>query len=347
MEGKFKMKIAILGVGSLGMIAGAMMTQAGYDCMLIDINKEHVDAMNKNGAKVTGKYNLITPVKASLPQDLNEKYDIIMLQTKQMHMLQALKSIAHAMNQNTTIVTLQNGVPEDKVVAVYGKERVIGGSVFHGAKYISPGVCELTTDFDCMHTYIGELDGSITPRLKAVEEVLQSAGGAIITQDILGVKWTKLIMNTALSGISAALGCTFGEAIENYDSMRCMAYICNEGARVMAKKGLVPTEMEGFLPTVENYSFSNKEELAIVEKQLRDLISYSYDEVASMLQDIWAGRKECEIDDINGKVVVDGASMGIPTPFNEKVVEIVKKILAGELKAEFSNIKFFKFPELN
>jgi len=341
------MRIAVLGAGSLGMISGAMMTKAGHDCTLVDVNEEHVRALNSAGAKITGKYEDLIPVKASLPQDLSGAFDVVMLQTKQMHMLGALEGIEKNMGGETVIVTLQNGIPEDKVAEKYGKSRVIGGSVFHGARYLGPGMSELTTDFECMHTYIGELDGSVTPRLLELEAVLSSAGGASVTRDILSVKWTKLIMNAALSGVSAALGCTFGEASEHDDSMQCMAHICGEGAKVMEKKGLVPIEMEGFLPTVENYSFSNKSEYAGVAKQLKELISYSYGEVASMLQDIWAGRTVCEIADINGKVALEGAKLGIPTPFNEKIVEIVNRILKGELKAEFSNIGYFEFPELS
>ena len=341
------MKIAVLGAGSLGMISGAMITKGGYDCTLVDISRDHVAALNGNGAKIIGKHTDTIPVTASLPQDLTGVFDIIMLQTKQMHMIEALNGIKKNMREDTVIVTLQNGIPEDKVAAFFKKERVIGGSVFHGAKYISPGVCELTTDFECMHTYVGELDGSVTPRVKEIESILMSAGGASVTEDILAVKWTKLIMNSALSGVSAALGCTFGEAVENYDSMRCMAYICNEGANVMSKKGLLPIEMEGFLPTVENYSFSDKAELGKVEAQLKELISYSYDEVASMLQDIRAGRTACEIDDINGKVVQEGAKLGIETPFNSMVVQIVNRILRKELKAETANIQYFSFPYLN
>lgn len=87
------MKIAILGAGSLGMITGAMITKAGYDCTLVDVNKEHVDALNKNGTQIIGKYVATIPVKAFLPQELTGTFDVVMLQTKQMHMLEALKSI--------------------------------------------------------------------------------------------------------------------------------------------------------------------------------------------------------------------------------------------------------------
>jgi len=186
------------------------------------------------------------------------------------------------------------------------------------------------------------LDGSITPRLLKIKKILDSAGRTDATQDILGVKWTKLVMNCMLSGISAALGCTFGVAAEDPKSMRCMVHLCNEGAEIMKAKGLIPIEMEGFLPTVENYSVGSEKEIEHAEKQIKELISYSLDEVASMLQDIWAGKTVCEIDDINGKVVSTGKELGLAAPFNEKVVEIVKGIMTGEYKAEFSNIKYFE-----
>lgn len=340
------MKIGIVGAGSLGMIAGAMITRAGYDCVLLDVNQAHVQALNEKGAIIKGKYEGTIPVEAQLIDETTYVYDILMLQTKQMHMEAALKTLEKNMHDETIVITLQNGVPEDRAVKIVGQKRVIGGTVFHGARYIEPGVSELTTDFECMHTYVGELDGSITPRLEKIKEILDSAGGGEITTDILGVKWTKLVMNCALSGISAALGCTFGEALENQESMKAMAYICNEGAQVMAAKNLIPVEMEGFLPTVENYQLENKAHLESIEKQLRHLISYSYDEVASMLQDIWAGRTQCEIDDINGKLVEGGKETGIDTPFNEKVVEIVTKVINKEIKPTFENLNYFQFPSL-
>ena len=95
------MKIAVLGAGSLGMIAGAMMTKGGHDCTLIDTNEEHISALNSGGAKIIGKYTETIPVKAALPGGLTEIFDIVMLQTKQMHMLEALKGIEKNTRENT------------------------------------------------------------------------------------------------------------------------------------------------------------------------------------------------------------------------------------------------------
>lgn len=335
------MKIAILGAGSLGMIHGAFLSKAGYDTTLIDVNKEHVEALNKFGAKIIGLHEEVIPVKASLAKDLNEDFDLVLLHTKQMHMLKALSDISHCINDDTIIVTLENGIPEEKVAKEYGN-RVMGGTVFHGAKYIEPGVSELTTKYESMHFYIGELSGKITERAKKVKEIMSSICPVDITTDILSIKWTKLIMNASLSGMSASLGCTFGEAGDNDKSLMAMIHICEEGALVMHQKGLKPIDMEGFCPSVENFSYTSEKQLLIIKKQMLDLISLSYYEIASMLQDIRMGRKECEIQEINGEIVKEGNRLGIPVPFNEKVVELVTKIIAGDMEPVFENID--KFP---
>lgn len=341
------MRSAILGSGSLGMITGALITHNGGDCTLIDANAAHVTALNERGARITGLYEAVIPVTASLPADTKGTFDVVFLLTKQMHMAVALEGIKHSLNEHSVVVTLQNGIPEQKVADMIGAQRVIGGSVFHGARYVEPGVCELTTDFSAMHIYLGELDGRITDRVKAVRDVLLKAGQVSVVDNIQSIKYTKLVMNAALSGVSAALGVSFGEALENDTSMRLMAQITREGAEVMQAKKLTPVEMEGFLPTVENYSFSTRHELVPVEKALRTLILLSYNEIASMLQDIRNGKTECEIDEINGKIVQDGRASGISTPCNQKIVEIVKRVIGKEIPPAVDNLKYFSVPKLH
>lgn len=334
------MKIGVLGAGSLGMIHGALLAKAGYDVTLIDINEQHVKALKKDGAKITGLYEEIIPVKAALSTDITEVFDLILLHTKQMHMLQALNDVEKCINDKTMIVTLQNGIPEEKVAAKYG-DKVIGGTVFHGARYIEPGVSELTTNFEAMHIYIGELTGKITERILMIQEIMNNICRIDVTSDILSIKWTKLIMNAALSGVSAALGCTFGEAGENEKSLMSMIYICKEGAEIMQAKGLQAINMEGFFPSVENFTFKTVQELQCIKNNMIALIRLSFNEIASMLQDIRMGRKECEVQEINGEIVKEGKKYGILVPFNEKVVELVTKIISGEMKPILENINEF------
>ena len=77
------MRIALLGAGAMGTIIGAYLTKAGYDVELVDNYKEHVDALNENGAHIVGFVDEIIPVKAVYDDGLTGKYDLIISLTKQ------------------------------------------------------------------------------------------------------------------------------------------------------------------------------------------------------------------------------------------------------------------------
>src|SRR3954465_14090333 len=83
--GGAQMRIAIMGAGSLGTIIGALITAGGQEIDLIDVNKEHVEALNHSGAKITGFMDLRVPVKALLPNEMTGKYDLVFLLTKQVY----------------------------------------------------------------------------------------------------------------------------------------------------------------------------------------------------------------------------------------------------------------------
>jgi 2-dehydropantoate 2-reductase len=146
--------------------------------------------------------------------------------------------------------------------------------------------------------------------------------------------------------MSAALGCTFGDVLNDEKALTCVAYIAKEAAEVIMKKGITSEPIFGFHPTLEKVNFKN-------EKQLNDLFDNTYRKIwnvhrllkASMLQDLEKG-KETEINYINGKVVYEADKLGIDVPFNKKVVDIVSKIEKKELDCTFDNINLFNIPQL-
>lgn len=335
------MKIAVLGAGSLGILEGALITRGGYDCTLIATNHHKIAALNKYGARITGLYQATIPVKAVSPQKAQGPFDYILHLTKQTSMVAALEGIAHCIDKNTVVVSLQNGIPEDKIAAVVGQQRLIAGSVFHGAAYRGEGIVELTTEFDSLHIYIGELDGKITSRISKLEQILATAGGVTVSRDIMAEKYSKLVMNCAISGVSASLGCTFGRAGEDARACRLMTLLSCEGAAVLAAKGIKPVSMAGYCPSVDNFNAADEAALRKGDEQMRALVAISYNEVASMLQDIRAGLPECEIDYINGKLADEGKALGIATPINDKVVRVVTAIQNNELKPVWDNLSQF------
>ena len=137
------MKTAIYGAGSLGTVLGAYLAKAGVDVDLITRNREHVDALNRDGAKIIGTVNMTVPVHALTPDEMTEKYELIILLTKQLDNVNVLKKLQKNMTDDCIVCTLQNGLPELSVSEVVGEDRTMGCTVAWGATLHGKGVSEL------------------------------------------------------------------------------------------------------------------------------------------------------------------------------------------------------------
>ena len=334
------MRTAILGAGALGIIIGALMTKNGKQVDLIDSYQENVDALNTHGARVTGNLELNWPVTALAPQEMKGEYDLVLLLTKQTANETALPRLLPHLHQESIVCTLQNGIPEDSVAAIVGRERTIGGAVGFGATWLRPGVSELTSTLEAVEKFafeIGELDGVVRPRLETVKEILSAAGGTTILTNLMGIRWTKLLMNATFSGMSAALGCSFRDLLADEKAMTCIAHIADETIKVCHGKGYRMVEMQG--ADMESLELRSKADIA-GKMDLYRKVWGRHNNKASMLQDLEKGNNT-EIDYINGVVCRSGRECDIATPFNDKVVEIVKQAEARRTVTDFGNLARF------
>lgn len=323
------MRVALCGAGSLGTITGALMSKNGVDVTLIDANKAHVDALNTKGATITGKMDEKNiPVKAILPEEMDGIYDIIFLLTKQTVNHIILPKLAEHMNENSVICTLQNGAPEDLVAQYVGKERTVGGVTGWGATYIEPGVSQLTSDPYRMVFEIGELDGSVTPRIQQIADILGKGCTACnVITNLMGVRWTKLITNATMSGLSAALGIPYGGIINNDKALTIAAYQANELIDIANARNL---KLEVLFKGYDFYDlqFEDQDGLDRAKKWLFEYFTPDDQVIASMLRDMRNG-VPCEIDQICGIVADWGDRLGIDTPMIDICTRIVKEFEAG------------------
>jgi 2-dehydropantoate 2-reductase len=334
------MRTAILGAGALGIIIGARMTQNGQQVDLIDSFKENVDALNTNGAIVTGYLAMHQAVTALTPEQMTGTYDLVLLLTKQTANETALLKLLPHLHKDSIVCTLQNGVPEESVAAIVGKERTIGGAVGFGATWLKPGVSELTSTMEAVEKFafeIGEIDGVVRPRLAKVKEVLSASGGTTILTNLMGIRYTKLLMNSTFSGMSAALNGTFSDVLANPKAMVCVAHIADEVIKVCRGLGYRMVEMQGV-----DFEFLELNIKADIPSKMDfyKKVWGRHNNKASMLQDLEKGKKT-EIDYINGVVCRGGRKCGIPTPFNDKVVELVKEAEARGGVNDFSYLDRF------
>ena len=330
---------AIYGAGSLGTVLGAYITKNGGQVDLINRNKAHVEILNTKGAKITGTVDMTVPVKAITPAEMEGKYDVIVLLTKQLHNKEVVTMLKDFLSENGVIVTLQNGIPEPGIAEIVGANHTMGCAVEWGAALIEPGVCELTSAPDSLSFHMGKLDGITDEQVKMVKDLLELMCPVHEEENLMGARWSKLLINATFSGLGTVVGGVFGDVSEDKDAqkvaIRCMKECIDVGhatgtefAPVQGKNIVGLFYYKGALKRALGCKL-----LPIAMKKHR-LIE------PSMLQDLKKG-KPCEIDAINGVVCEFGRKHNVPTPINDKIVEIIKKIQDGELKAEKANIRLF------
>lgn len=335
------MRSAIYGAGSLGTILGAYITKAGEAIDLVNRNKAHVEAMRTNGAHVTGTVEFTQKVNAIFPDEMTGFYDIIFLMTKQQQNRQVVSMLKEHLADDGVIVTLQNGLPEPEIAEIVGNQRVIGCTVAWGATLLGPGVSELTSEPDSLSFSMGYVSDKEPNHAAEVKALLEKMGTVVLDTNFIGSRWSKLLINASFSGMSAVCGSTFGEAAADKKSRRIVQGIIKECIDVCAKAGIRIEPVQGKdIVKLLDYKGPVKKFLSFVIIPIA--IKKHALLKASMLQDLEKG-KLTEVDSINGAVCAMGRKVGIPTPLNDKVVELIHAFEQGLKKPGFHNVAEFKF----
>lgn len=333
-------KYAIYGAGAMGTVLGAYITKGGVDIDLISRNKAHIDELKANGAKITGKANFCVPVSAFLPDEMNSRYDVIFLLTKQQDNLKTAEFLKDYLTENGALCTLQNGLPELGLAEVLGEKRVYGCPVAWGATYKEPGVVELTSE------RLTFALGGLKPEEKKLHEIkwLLSLMGEVKTEDeLIGARYTKLAVNSAFSALSCITGATFGEISKNSQSNFVALNILNECFSVAKAASIKPGKIQG-VKIDGIISMGGKLKNAIAKAFLRIAMKKHYDLQSGMLRDLRGGKK-CDIDYINGIIVSLGEKYGCNVKYNKKALEIIHGIEDGKYGISAENLFLFDFSE--
>ena len=333
------MKCAIYGAGSLGTVLGAYMTRNGVPVELVNRNKAHVAAMREKGAHISGTVEMTVPVNAITPDEMSGKYDVIILLTKQLFNKDVVTFLEPFLADDGVIVTLQNGIPEPGIAEIIGKNRTMGCTVEWGAMLEGPGECVLTSEPDSLSFHMGKMDGITDEQFNKVKNLLEKMCPVYFEENLIGARWSKLLINATFSGLGTVVGGCFGDVSENKAgqkvAVRCMKECIDVGHAAGAE--FVPVQGKDI---TKLFYYTNPIKRAFAQFLVPIAMKKHRDIVPSMLQDIRNG-KPCEVDAINGVVCEWGRKCGVPTPINDRIVEIIKKEQSGELKLDAANINLF------
>lgn len=332
-------RYAIYGAGSLGTVLGAYITKNGGKIDLINRNKAHVEALQKNGATINGTVNMNVPVSALTPDEMTGKYDVILLLTKQLYNREVVTFLKDYLSESGVLVTLQNGLPEPEIAEIIGSGRTMGCVVEWGATLQEPGVCTLTSDPESLSFHMGGMESISREMLNEVKALLELMCPVHIEENLIGARWSKLLINATFSGLGTVIGGLFGDVSEGKDAKKLAVRCMKECIDVGHAAGVTFAPVQGKnIVSLFYYKGALKRALAtlllpIAMKKHRNI-------EPSMLQDL-KKQKPCEVNAINGIVCQWGKKYGVPTPINDKITEIIEKAEQGQLTLSKENLKLF------
>ena len=332
-------RIAIMGTGSLGTILGAYLSKAGMNVTLIDAWQEHVNALNTNGAKVSGKVNMIVPVHAITPDQMEGTYDLFIYLAKQTFNETAIPQMVAHCHKDSIICTGQNGIPELAVAEYWPKEQICGTTVGWSATLLGPGESALTCPVDSpiFNMHLGTLTGAATDWLFEIKFILENMCPVYITEHLMNDRWSKVLINATFSGMSTVINGTFWDAFCDEHSLECVVRIGRETIHVCHAMHITVPPIFG-CDFDKLYDFHDKEGEQKAKNTILAMGKQSGDGKASMLQDLEKGKK-CEISFIDGIVSKKGKELGVATPYTDAVVRIVQEIEDGKRPLSSKNIE--------
>ncbi len=331
-----KPRIAVVGAGAIGGVTAAFLAQAGHDPALVCKHMEIAKRAKAPGLRVFGvRGELRAPVHAveRVPQ-LEGPLDLVFLATKATDMLEAAQELLPLLSPDSLVVSQQNGICEEALAQVLGRERVVGCVVGFGATMHGPAEVEMTSGGEFV---IGNLDHQDDPRLEPVRRLMDLVAPTRISNNIMGELFAKLIINSCINSLGAITGLYLGELLARARARRVFIAIMREAMAVADAMGIEVEKGAG--GKLDFRAFLAEAPLAGFKRHLLiRLIGFKYRRLkSSSLQSLERG-KPTEIDYLNGYLVAKGRKLGVPTPVNSRVVELVKAIEEGRRRVAPANL---------
>ena len=300
-------KVAVLGAGAMGCLFGGLLAEKGLDVVLIDVWKEHIDAINSKGLKMDGHGgDRYIKIKATTDPSILKPVDAIIIMCKATALEKALNNSKNIIGKNTMLMSFQNGIGHEAIMQkIAGKDKVLGGTTTQASNILGPGHIK---NHAALPSWIGEYEGGMSERVKDIAETFTAHNlETIAAPDIKKRKWMKLFALTAIGPLSSI-----------FDLHHTDLYISNknqEVSRELGKKIILETRE---VAKADGVDVSEDECLEMFNK----IVDSKQTNKSSMCFDILNKRKT-EIEFINGAVSKIGKSHGVKTPMNDLMYKMI------------------------
>lgn len=297
------MLVYIAGSGAMGSTIGYhIQKNTDNEVILLDYWQDHIDNINNKGLELSGEITDIIDIKAMKPENATEKAGLIIVMTKSMKLREMMKSISHLIAEDTQILCLLNGMGHETILKDFvNLSKINMGVTVWAAEINGPGLIEVSN--------IGSIDvqniGDNEEEGKKLADLLEEAKlNAKYDTNVMHAIWRKVMVNGTMNPISAIFECKIGEFF-----------------KTETHKDIVDLLIDEFVEV------GNAEGVNLDKKEMLDYIyetsQSAKDHYPSMYQDLIKNNKVTEIDFINGAVVNKAKDLGIETPYNKLITQLV------------------------
>jgi 2-dehydropantoate 2-reductase len=335
-----KLRILIQGIGGIGGVVAGRLQRAGFKPVLVTSNPTITEAIKNNGLQIktlkedfSQEAEVYTSLDELPPGSL---FDVTLLIMKANPVVKVAKaSLPYLDPENGYLVTCQNGIVEDAVAEQVGADKVVSGIIGWGGTMHAPGVYEKTGPGGI---HLGELDGSLSDRIKRLSSALKIVSPVTVTQNIRGALWSKLGINCTITTLGALTGDSLGDMCKNKKVRRAFLVVYREVVDTAHALGIKLERV-----AADPYLLYLPKETGKIKRFYKDklvqIVGKKYGKLkSSSLQSLERGRKT-EIDFLNGYVVKHAAKVGLEVPLNAALTKMIKEIEAAKRKIENKNME--------
>ena len=298
------MDIAVMGAGGVGGYFGGLLARDGHNVTFI-ARGAHLEAIRQNGLRVISGNDgdFLVEGKATDDPASAGVQELVLFTVKMYDNDDAIHAIAPLVGPDTIVLTLQNGIDNgERLVEVYGPERVMIGSAYLEGRISEPGI---VTQGGPGAASFGERTLGITQRGQRLLEVFQSANWRVeLLENMTGMLWKKFAYLSGSAGVCAASGCMYGE-LRTVPETRAAIQAAIAEALAVGEASGAPLEPDS------------------LEWSMNALDTFPATGMASLAKDFAEGRP-VELEGLTGTVIRMGREYGVATPVNDALYAVLK-----------------------
>ena len=328
--------VVIWGAGAMGGTLGAYLARAGRPVTFVDVVEPHVAAIRERGLRITGPIAEFTVKAPAVTADgLQGRHATILLAVKAHHTEAATRALEPHLAADGVVVSVQNGLNETVIARIVGESRTFGCFVNFGADYLEPGVIHFGGRGAVV---VGETDGRLTDRARRIHEAfLTFDERAILSQNVWGFLWSKLAYASMLFATALAND-SIADALARPEHAALYAGLAREIVRVATARGVRLEPFDGFDPR----AFAADSPAGAAERSLDDLVAHNRRSAkthSGIWRDLAVRRRRTEVDAQLGPVVEYGGALGLATPLNARLIELIHEIEDGRRPQDLANLE--------